>query len=338
MASNSAAAKRRTCSRLCPLQAIHVLLCTLVAAHLPLPAAALKISSVPSGVIVVDKQEVRSVHEWAKIYVTLAQPRNNLEPKYAQFIQELERCYLEIRFKAGQSKTPESKLLSNLLQARLKTLKEQAFPPLSPPGRSRRSPFYFVGDIGSSLFGLARTSDVEALAGVTQNLAGQVEGVVQVQQQVIAKVNVLGRHQTLIAKKLNDVIHQTKEHGRVIEQMLRRFDDLKWEIKRNFESIGILALMDLLDDQMKQYQEISPTGNPKSNLHRNFTLPPPEAIPLELIYHNISTEWAKVQLPPGVSSLERPSYRTLQAVPHKSLLPEINDLQTNRDRPLGGST
>ncbi|ELU02218.1 hypothetical protein CAPTEDRAFT_212429 [Capitella teleta] len=81
-------------------------------------------------------------------------------------------------------------------------------------------------------------------------------------------------------------------------------------------------------------EEVAYEVSPRAIYIEISPCPLPKRFPLELIYHNISTEWAKVQLPPGVSSLDLPSYRTLHAVPHKSLLPEINDLQTDRDRPL----
>jgi hypothetical protein len=53
------------------------------------------------------------------------------------------------------------------------------------PSRKRRSPFDFVGDVGSSLFGLATESDVQAIAEANRVLGRAVDGIVNTQNQIV---------------------------------------------------------------------------------------------------------------------------------------------------------
>lgn len=73
-------------------------------------------------------------------------------------------------------------------------------------GHHKRGLFDFVGQIGSVLFGPAIKSNVQAIVNANFLLARHVEGVVVTQQEVLAKMNILGRQQEKIVGTLNQVI------------------------------------------------------------------------------------------------------------------------------------
>ena len=72
--------------------------------------------------------------------------------------------------------------------------------------RHRRGLFNFVGEIGSTLFGIPSPSDLNALKKANELLANVVHGVVNTQRRVVGKVNLLGEKQRRITETLNQVI------------------------------------------------------------------------------------------------------------------------------------
>ena len=166
------------------------------------------ITPVSSGVVITSKEEVRRVKAWSKVFVTLAQPLAP-GPEFLAVLDWVEE-HVHYQFRKRDSR---SQKLGELLIYRTKTLRSL----LHTSRRSKRSPFDFVGDIGSSLFGIARKSDVIAIARTEQKLAGALEGVVEHQQQVLARVNLIGRRQSEISKKINSLIEYNEEQGRLIK-------------------------------------------------------------------------------------------------------------------------
>jgi hypothetical protein len=69
-------------------------------------------------------------------------------------------------------------------------------------------------------------------------------------------------------------------------------------------------------------------GVPEISLYHNETKFEPEVIqPAQFFFHNISEDWTKVQLPPGIEELALPNMTTLKLSPHKSLVPQMEELE-----------
>ena len=193
------------------------------------------ITPVPSGVVITSKEEVRRVKAWSKVFVTLSQPRAP-EPEFLYVLGLVEE-HVHLRFNRSNSRMRK---LCELLLIRARTLRDL----IHTSRRTKRSPFDFVGDIGSSLFGIARTSDVVAVAKMEQKLAGRLEGVVEEQQQVIAKVNLIGRRQNEISEKIKGLIEYNRETWAIIKRYWAKTNnriDENEAVQRMSEILSILA-------------------------------------------------------------------------------------------------
>ena len=69
--------------------------------------------------------------------------------------------------------------------------------------------FNFIGEIGSTLFGIPSPSDIDGLKEANRVLAETVDGVVRTQKRTVAKVNQIGRKQKEIALTLNEVVEES---------------------------------------------------------------------------------------------------------------------------------
>ena len=118
--------------------------------------------------------------------------------------------------------------------------------------RTRRGLFDIVGDIASSLFGIPSANDLKHLRVANEKLATAVEGVVEHQRKVVAKVNILGRKQQQIVDKVNQVIHHQKEQFEVLQTRILSTNHLTRVMLR---VIRINALLDVIIENLRQYEE-----------------------------------------------------------------------------------
>jgi len=192
------------------------------------------VTPVPSGVVVTNKEEVRRVKAWSKVFVTLSQPLAQ-EPNFLQVLDWVED-HVHLRFDNRDFRTQK---LGELLVYRAHGLRSL----IHSSRRVKRAPLDIIGDIGSSLFGIARTSDVVAVAKVEQQLAGELEGVIEDQREVIARVNLIGRQQDEISKKVNFLIEYSKETFALLktywDKSQSRFEDNE-AVQRMSEVLSIL--------------------------------------------------------------------------------------------------
>ena len=207
------------------------------------------ITPVPSGVVITSREEVRSVKSWSKVFVTLSQPRAP-EPGFLHVLGLVEE-HVYLRFNRNNSQTWK---LGELLLIRTRTLRDL----VRTTRRTRRSPFDFVGDIGSSLFGIARTSDVVAVAKLGQKLAGRLEGVVEEQQQVIAKVNLIGKRQNEISQKIMALIEYNRETWAIIKRYWARTEN---RLEENEAVQRMSEILSILEHEIYAYRRTFEDGH-----------------------------------------------------------------------------
>lgn len=202
-----------------------------------------KIVPAESGVVITATEEVRSISSYATIFVVLKTDATYLCEAWEKPLSFVETKALE-RFSRGSS-------LVALLEARTHYLREKCTSSHRP---KRGAPLGFIGDIGSSLFGIAKQSDVKAIAEANNQLAKEVEGVVQTQQKVVAKVNLLGRAQQTLATKMKEVIEYQALQADAISKISIRQWAVMHNIEKNEDAIRMNILLDIVEDQINTYR------------------------------------------------------------------------------------
>ena len=164
------------------MMAVVVLLYWCVAA-----TSALSIKKAESGAMVVHQEEVWEIRAYADIYVQLT----NDHPYVGDWTAACDQ--LENIIKSKVSNEEHIAHMDSILLKRVAALRSRL--PTAQSTRKKRGLFDFIGNIGSALFGIPSHKDVEDLSRATQQLAGSVDGIVKVEQQIVAKVNYLGHRQ-----------------------------------------------------------------------------------------------------------------------------------------------
>jgi hypothetical protein len=121
--------------------------------------------------------------------------------------------------------------------------------------RTKRAPLEIIGDLSSSLFGLARQSDIRILAKANEQLASNLDGVVQTQQTLVGKVNLIGHNQQALADKLSEVVggmNYNRQELQRISVQSNRLASLQHQTRIANE---LSLILDILDIQMNMYQD-----------------------------------------------------------------------------------
>ena len=146
------------------------------------PIMGLNVTSVSSGVVLGDRQDVYSAGSFVEIFVTI---QYNRESDYLESVNVLlNRLHEEIR------KLNYSSSLTTVLGQRIYLLKERI---RGPTSGNRRGLLDIVGDITHALFGTARDSDVRALNSAMSQLRHSVHALVSTQGKTVAVINKLAQ-------------------------------------------------------------------------------------------------------------------------------------------------
>ncbi|ELU18490.1 hypothetical protein CAPTEDRAFT_188326 [Capitella teleta] len=166
------------------------------------------ISPIQNGAIIVNEETVMGISGYADIFVQLSDDHLT-DNQWHNVCEKLESQYNIQRFHqpGNSTKRPrhvavERELyhLDTLLHKRIQDIRARIFK--TNPARHRLGLFYFVGEIASSLFGVHPTArDLHSLTQANERLADAVEGVVEHNRQVTAKINVIGRTQLEISQE-----------------------------------------------------------------------------------------------------------------------------------------
>lgn len=187
--------------------------------------------------VITSKEPVYEVRAYAQVYVTLRQNKE-LDDKIRQTLEAIR-----------QIRDGNEGFITNyhgLFRVRIRNLERRAVHVV----RNRRGLFNFVGEIGSTLFGIPSPSDLNALKRVNRKLAGAVQGITTVQRQVIGKVNLLGRKQQQIIETLNQVI-DGQDYIREVFSNLQKWMNQTTSIETGM----IISLqLDLVEDAISEYQ------------------------------------------------------------------------------------
>ena len=121
--------------------------------------------------------------------------------------------------------------------------------------RQRRGLFNFIGDIGSTLFGIPSASDISSLKKANQRLATEVQGVVTVQRKVIAKVNLLGQKQQEMLGSINSLIETTNQQWEQINLVYTALKGIQTMMEQNQDATRIILLFELIADSIAEYED-----------------------------------------------------------------------------------
>jgi hypothetical protein len=224
------------------------------------------ITSVPSGVVITNEEEVYTVKSYAKVYVVLQLPGDPTQ-SWVSAAENLQAKLASVGYESNNWKTayqPFSDFMRDAANRTTQRLRDYPFAPLveKNPSRVKRGLFNFIGDAMSTLFGTPSASDVEALRKANEKIADAVDGVVKNQQKIVARVNKIGRAQ-----------------GQVIGA-LRRLEKVEWQ-DRNLLMRSIWISAQLSDFKMQVDELLSVLDQMRlvraaceSNSHSEITVPP----------------------------------------------------------------
>lgn len=208
-------------------------------------AAAQKITPVTTGAIETHREPVYEIKAYARVFVTLTHD-HRLDEKWNTLCDDLERLV-----QAHLNHHANTHYLAEPFLSRITNLRSR----IDRTQRSKRGLFNFIGDVGSFLFGIPSASDIESLTEANSKLVGAVEGVVQVQQQTIAKVNLLGRTQVKIVEKVNDIVQQQTAQNAAISRQYALIGQNAYVARYNNRAIRVMSMLDLIDDHLFSYEE-----------------------------------------------------------------------------------
>jgi hypothetical protein len=210
---------------------------------LVVPTAGIQtITPIVSGAIVASEEPVMEIAGYADVFVQLTE--NHLADNRWSFICSKLNYQIEAR---SHMYAGELRSLDTLVQKRIEDIKHR----ISKTDRNRRGLFDFVGDIASSLFGIPSASDVRTLKEANERLADAVEGVVQHERQITAKVNILGRKQQEIAEKVNQLISHQAEQYDILASRIRESD---YVIRTILQVTRINTLLDVVEANLREYE------------------------------------------------------------------------------------
>jgi len=186
---------------------------------------------------------VYEVRAYAEIYVTMSQ---------SIAVNDVWKHVLDRAETMMHHRLPLGESFKQLMIARVKALRRHFI----RNTRKRRGLFNFVGDIGSSLFGIPSASDINALKEVNTQLANELTGVVTVQRKVIGRVNKLGKKQQEIAGVVNELAVHSRKNEEDIWLWRERTGQLGLQIEANTDALRLILQLDIVEESMDEYQEL----------------------------------------------------------------------------------
>ena len=220
-------------------------MCCRVGALVTLAAAQPTITPVTTGAVIAHTEPVHQIKAYAKVYVTLTEPRH-FENDWHALCDHLAKL-INARFPTTVAVALNFR---DLLLERVSALRAR----FQHNSRVKRGILNFIGDMASELFGIPSASDLDALSKINKELASEIEGVASIQQQVIAKVNHLGLQQDHLKFKVNQIIaHQTAQDD-AIRLNFNVTHELQLVMQWNQAALRLENMFELITDHLRQYE------------------------------------------------------------------------------------
>ncbi|ELT87269.1 hypothetical protein CAPTEDRAFT_189766, partial [Capitella teleta] len=216
------------------------------------------ISPIQNGAIIANEETVMEISGYADIFVQLSDDHLT-DNQWHNVCKKLESQYNIHRFHqpGNSTKRPrhvavERELyhLDTLLHKRIRDIRARIFK--TNPARHRRGLFDFVGEIASTLFGVPTARDLHSLTQANERLADAVEGVVEHNRQVTAKINVIGRAQLEISKKINEVIRYQATRYSALEGV---YFDMRYMLYQILQAMKFNTLLDVITENLRDFEE-----------------------------------------------------------------------------------
>lgn len=198
-----------------------------------------------TGAIIAQQEPILEIKAYADIFVALTS-EHTLDQSWLASVTQVDDMidrYVLIQLRGIT--TDKHPGLKTLLKERTKAIKRRL---VRTQNRAKRGLFNFIGDIGSSLFGIPSASDIEGLKEANKVLTETVDGVIRTQRKTVARVNLLGRVQQQISVAVNKLI----EHQAAQDQILRT---VAGQTRDNTWMIRVTTLLDVIEDRLSMYEE-----------------------------------------------------------------------------------
>ena len=187
------------------------------------------------------------IRAYARIYVQLSETPE-FQDEWLQIINQAEKA-VKIRIESRV----DTLYLSRIMGLRISHLKQK----VQRIRRVRRGLFDFVGELGSSLFGIPSPKDIEALKQANQLLADTMSGVVKTQKEVVGRVNLLGQQQKRMMATVNQLIDRSSAQAADIEHLGEAVTALDRYLKVNVDFMLVLmSQLDIVEQSMIEYSEV----------------------------------------------------------------------------------
>ena len=176
-----------------------------------------EITPILSGAVIAHQEPVLEISGYADIFVQLSDgiPEKQQWSRMLRKIDDWIDDHLLPNASATSGNTPLTFAgLTGPLHERVNLLRGRAgrhlapIPPTPTSTRRKRGLIDGIGKLSSWLFGTATNDDIKKLTAFSRKVAGAVEGVATSQNQIIGKVNMLGRNQRGLSRSLNDLIQK----------------------------------------------------------------------------------------------------------------------------------
>lgn len=211
-----------------------------------------------SGALVTHQEPIHQITSYARIYVALSH-NHKLEACWETLVTRI-AGYIHSGTQPS-SVTPESvEGFTASLYFRLDSFRQRLNNTESrlhhyiDRSRQKRGLFDFIGEIGSSLFGIPSPSDINSLKEANEQLATAVEGVVRTQQGIVARVNTLGRVQTQIVKKIHDLTDHQEAQDAALRAGYNARQILSATLGMITKVLRLTVLLDNLEATINQYE------------------------------------------------------------------------------------
>lgn len=179
-------------------------------------AQAQEIERVSSGVVVTATEPVYTINGYATVYTALHVTDDKSWTR--SWTSVLTKCIQRITTVVNH---PDLLAVKGNILHGLRARQAQL-----PRYRTRRAPLGFIGDIGSTLFGLATADDVQAVADATEQVGRAVTGIAESQNKIIAQVNQLGHLQETISVKLSETVGVVNSLSKIVRALANATQDL----------------------------------------------------------------------------------------------------------------
>lgn len=228
------------------------------------------------------KEEIRPIEGYVKIFLKLSENHEldeywtRIILKVKEYIHKLFRTNLVANFGLREGLYAQA----NDLLARI-----QKYNRTESPTRIKRGLFNFIGEIGSTLFGIPSPSDIEGLKEANRKLGSAVQGVVRTQRGIITKVNQIGRQQQILKDTVNKVIRTQNAQARELEKI---YAEVSGWVSIFQSAMRIQQIIHALENHVTEY-ELAVQKAEEARYACEAQIVNEQVIPKDVVYQILTT-------------------------------------------------